>query len=337
MEIGHDVAVVGQSVEVGQSETVAFFLIINGQEGRKHIHLFERILGLVAVGVFEVEIGIEGHKGFLHLQLHAHVVLSVVVAPEDALVVGMVVGHGVECLVRPSPQAHHIALRESVALHSILPVGVHTRVLAQIEGQCHGVGRILGIVVVIHGFVHLLVFGSIEHLQFFGDGGEAHVGVEIHLEVATLAVLGGDEHHAISGHRTVDGSRSTVFQHLHRLDVLRVHVLDVARKTVYDVERCIVSEGLHTTYFHPHAGSGIAAALHDAHACNLSLQGLGGIGGGALGQFAGVDRGDGSRHVGPTHGAVAHNHHFVERLGIFRDRDVHVAGGAQFAVGEAHV
>ena len=196
--------------------------------------------------------------------------------------------------------------------------------MGDIDRQGDSISRELRIVVVVHLLVDLLILSGVEHVELLGDMGEAEVGGEVYLHVALLAVLRGDDDHAVGSHRAIDGSSGTILEYFHGLYVLWVDVVDVAGEAINDIQRLVVAKGLDATYLHAESGTGIATALENAHAGHLSFESLGGIGGGAFGQVGGVDRGNGSREVALLHRAITHDDNLVESLGVFSETDAHV-------------
>ena len=108
MVVGHDVAVVGKSVEVGQAEAVFVVFVVDGDEWGDAIHLLDLILWLLALGVFEGEVCLEVEDVFGSVDFHAGNVLAVLVAEEYAFVVRMVVADRVASEVAAATHAEHV-------------------------------------------------------------------------------------------------------------------------------------------------------------------------------------------------------------------------------------
>ena len=63
--------------------------------------------------------------------------------------------------------------------------------------------------------------------------------IVVDLCLAHLTLLGGYENYTVGSTGTIDGTRSSILQHLDTLDITRVEIVETTldRHTVYDVER----------------------------------------------------------------------------------------------------
>ena len=110
MLVGHDVAVIGQVVKIAESVTVFPAVVIDGDERGEHVHLFKRIVGALAVAVFETDVCIDIEDVFAQVEFQAGVVCPVVIAQKNTFFIGVVVGEGVLRFLRTTTKAEHIVL-----------------------------------------------------------------------------------------------------------------------------------------------------------------------------------------------------------------------------------
>ena len=127
--------------------------------------------------------------------------------------------------------------------------GIAAGVIAPVVLVAQGVH--IGIQAVVHIALphHLAEFLGIEDLHTVHVGLGGHGGVKVNLYLAVLAGLGGDDDDAVGGAATVDGSGSSVLEHLDGLDVVTVELVHtgLGGHTVNDVQGIIVVEGADTT------------------------------------------------------------------------------------------
>ncbi len=76
--------------------------------------------------------------------------------------------------------------------------------------------------VVIHLTVNLLVFIGIEHLEFIGNSGKAYICREVYFYLAFLSIFRSNYYNAVGCYRPINGCCRTIFQHFHRIYVLRI-------------------------------------------------------------------------------------------------------------------
>ena len=172
--------------------------------------------------------------------------------------------------------------------------------------------------------MHLLITFSIQEVEVLRYLSKAEVRAEINLSLALLTVLGCNQNHTVGSYRTIDGSGSTIFQNLHRLDVLRVHTVDIARETVHDIKRFVATGSLDTTNLDAHTCTGVTTTSQDVHTGYLTLQSLCGVGSSALSHVLGIDRRKSTGHIATLHGTITYYNHFAQRLGVLAHGDVHV-------------
>ena len=158
----------------------------------------------------------------------------------------------------------------------------------------------------------------------------SHRRVEVHLHLAVLTLLGGDDDDTVRGTRTVDTGRGSVLQHLDRLDVVTVQLVHTGlrRHTVDDVQRVVVVQRADTTDAHRRSTRQVTVGL-DVHARHTALQGLHRVVLVLLGQFADAHHAHRTRQVGLALGGIARHHHFVQRQGVVLHHDLHAVLGGQ--------
>ena len=107
---------------------------------------------------------------------------------------------------------------------------------------CNGVTGIQ-ILVVQHGVVGLVVLTGIGDNVVLRDEAGVHTptAIELHLGVAGLTFLGGDNHNTVCTAVTINGAGGSILKNGHGLYILRVDVGDgaIVRNTVHNVERAV--------------------------------------------------------------------------------------------------
>ena len=66
--VGHNITIVGQVIEVCQTEAIFFIFIVDRYQRRNHIHFFQLIFGLFAICEFESHVGVNIKDIFAHVQ-----------------------------------------------------------------------------------------------------------------------------------------------------------------------------------------------------------------------------------------------------------------------------
>ena len=194
----------------------------------------------------------------------------------------------------------------------------------------------IGIEAVVHIALphHLAKFLGIEDLHAVHVGLGGHGGVEVHFYLAFLAGLGGDDDDAVGGAAAVDGSGSSVLEHLDGLDVVTVELVHtgLGGHTVNDVQRVFVVEGADTADA-DRSGAGRGTVGTDVHAGNASLQSFHRVVLILFGHVCCVYRRDGTGEVGLSLDRVAGYHHLVQQLGVFVHDNGHLGLGRKFKGG----
>ena len=228
------------------------------------------------------------------------------------------------------------------------------------------------ILVVQHGVVGLVVLTGIGDNVVLRDeaGVHAPTAVELHLGVAALTFLGGNNHNTVCTAVTINGAGGSILKNGHGLNILRVDVGDgaIVRNTVHNVERGVGgTHGTDTTdadrgsttagrvaaggsYLHTRGGTGEGAGNAGGHFFldDLSFH-LGGgtregtLGCGTIGHNDGLlqelvvickDNGDGSAVVHLDLGVlITHAVHFQNTIGgnVNGKRTVNVRHGIHSA------
>ena len=223
------------------------------------------------------------------------------------------------------------------AVYLVLPVGIGGRIVG-IAGHVGLQHRSLAVAIEHMRGGYVRVFRSspvgyaplvgIEH--FVAVGNRLDVGRVVYVDrhAVALALLGGDDYHAVGGTRTVDRGRCSILQHLHGLDVARVDAVDVVgRHTVDDVEGVVARVGRrHTpdTNRTGTAGSGIGHYVHTRQPAGHGAHDVTGV---LAQRLLHVHDRDRPGKVGFTNDLIAHDHHVVEHFGIFAQMDGHLRRG----------
>ena len=175
--------------------------------------------------------------------------------------------------------------------------------------------------IVVTGQVHVFHIFAGRHRVVGGNGprADAHLGAQVYAErfAPSGVLLGRDQDHAVGSAGTVQGSRRSVLEHRHRLDVTAVDRIQVAveRYAVDHQQRGVRSVDRPETadaQFGAAARLSAARGRHDA--CDLSVEHLGNIGHGTVLELLGRDdlgRASERLLLGRS---VSHDDHLVEHL-----------------------
>ena len=128
-------------------------------------------------------------------------------------------------------------------------------------------------------------------------------------------LLGGDQHHTVTGLRTVDGGGSGVLEDLHALDVVRIELRDVAHaQTVDHIKR--VGGGVGTVTADTHRGFGTRRTGEgdELDTGGLALEGALDIRNGTVLDVCGLDLGDGAGHVALALHTVTDDHRLRQHV-----------------------
>ena len=141
----------------------------------------------------------------------------------------------------------------------------------------------------------------------------AVVSVVGYLQLARLALLGGDKDYTVGGTGTVDGCGSGVFQHIDGFDVGGVQVVQVATGNAVDyVQRVRIARSAQTADVHLEAFACLTVILHNGDTGRLALHGSQCRGGGEFLNVVALHlhRGTGDKFLFLY--AIAHNHYVVQ-------------------------
>ena len=154
------------------------------------------------------------------------------------------------------------------------------------------------------------------------------------LTLSALTFLGSDKHYTITGLSTIDRSRSGIFQDLHGSDVVRVDAADVAQAdTVHYVKRIGRHIGGVTTHTHRRTAARSCRGLDYLHTGSLTLQGGRGVADGTVLHVLCFHLRNGTRYGTFLLHTVTYHHHFVQRLAVFFQYNVHHTGNGLFLLG----
>ena len=105
------------------------------------------------------------------------------------------------------------------------------------------------VVVILVKDGHVLL--GIEQLRTLVNVRPADSTIVTEFNLTSLTLLGGHEDHTVSSTCTVDGSRSSILQHVDALDIVRVDAVKATTcHTVNHIERSVVTDGALTTDVH---------------------------------------------------------------------------------------
>ena len=172
---------------------------------------------------------------------------------------------------------------------------------------------------------------GIHGFDLVGVERSSHAGIEVHLHLALLAFLGGDDDDAVGCARTIDRCRGCILEHLDRLDVVAVELVHtcLCGHSVDDVERVVVVQRSDTADAHRGCTARITVG-RDVHTRHSALQGFHGVVLVLLLHLADTHRRHGSRQVGLALCGVACHHHLAKLLRIVLQGDFQTVGSGYF-------
>ena len=304
--------------------------------GITHREFREELHGDVAIeAVALVAVGVALQDGVIVCVAAAEVIVHQVVAAHDGNVV--------------------LLVESSFPVHFIIPVGVDG-VVDLALGVCPGLGTaligsdlrigpaVIHLAHVGHRVLPLHERSPAFHLAGHDRLGETQVGAEVHARLLDLALLRGDEDHAVLRAQTVD-SRGSVLQDGDALDILGVQFLQDGEVGVafQRVGILVPGGGLTGTgggtddTVHDHhrgteatevdfggEGARLAAVLGNQQARDLALEGGDAVGRLGGGDVLGADLGDGARQGFTLLDAVTDDHGLIQQLGVFPQDHLHL-------------
>ena len=268
---------------------------------------FDRIVGREGEPFLDLVVAVELEGDTLQPVLVAIVHTVVVHIRQRSVNRTVVVGHF---------DAGRMALeRTVVAVKHVEPVGIG---LAVPRGQRLVVagGRLVG---------HVLL--GIHQVGLTCQRGDAVGEIVEDAAVALLTLLRGDEHDTVTGLDTVDGRRGTVLEDLHRLDGRRIQVGDVRHlQAVHYIQRLRSARIVRAETADTDRGARTRSGRRGEHlhARGLSLQGLLCVLDRTRFEHVALHRGDRTRHVPLLLDTVTDDDHFVERLVVLLEHDLHI-------------
>ena len=233
-----------------------------------------------------------------------------------------VVLHGIAGATDADIVVHH---RRVVVEHEVLPVGARAILVGGGVARCTaGVDQSL-----IH---HRGILRSVENVALLPFALPAIREVVVDAGLTELTALGGDEHHTVGSTRTVDGARGSILQHLHALNVGGVDHVKAAlnRHTVDDIQRVGVVDGSHTTDADAGGGTRLTTCRGHRDTGSQTLQGVVETQRGSLLQVLSIDLGDRRCHDALLLNTVTHDHHLVQALLVFLQRNLQVLTACNF-------
>src|SRR5690606_1970521 len=168
-------------------------------------------------------------------------------------------------------------------------------------------------------------FGSVEVFYSTQTGIESVIGIPRDTGLPGLSPLSSDQHDAVSTSRSINGCCRSIFQYLHRSDVLGIKVRQPTYYwDVVDNIQGIIARIKRASAPDPYlwSGSGLTSSLCHIHAGGPSLEGLSGICDGQFVDFPRTHGGNGAGKLALFHRSIAHHNHFVQIRKIQLERYV---------------
>ena len=275
------------------------------------------------------------------LQFPFHVGVEVVTlktrVQDNAFLVGIVGRESIAVLLRTTIDTQFMTLLDSRTQHRILPVGTLT------EG-CNLSIRITSLITKIVLLILCPLRGG-EQVELLGHAAHAQriVVVHVRLTLAQLTFLGGDENHAVSTARAVDGSGRHILQDFDTLDVIGVdggqgvqtaldstdtrgvvgRILEID-KAIDHIERFVGRiHRVAATNTDMTVGTWLATAGRHRQTSHLSAQRHIERGGCGLLEDVGLDGGHATRQLVALLRTVTHHDDLVQLIRIINERYLH--------------
>ena len=179
---------------------------------------------------------------------------------------------------------------------------------------------------------------GVQHFNAVGIHRGGNAAIEVDADFSVLTFLCSDDNHTISSTRTVDAGRSSIFQHLNRLDVVAIQFVhaSLCGHTINNVEGVVVVQRTVTTNAYGGSSRGVTIC-RDVHSGNSTLKSFHGVVLVLLLQFVYIHNADCASEVGFALNLITGDDHFVEFVGVIGHGDVHSCGCWQFLRGKANV
>ena len=288
-------------------------------EGRVEVHGAAQHAGFIFVAhVSALHVGVDGEEiveelgGKVDRTCHAvHACVA-----HDTVVAGVAHSHAVGEDACGTAYREGVVVRERCAGHLFLPVGV-----------CVAEALVLCALFAIVFADIIAELACIHHVEVVARGVHKEVGGEVHLRLAALAGLGGDDNHTVRRTATVDSGCRSRLKDRDSLDILGVneregvrrtcHALVVHRHTVDNDKRCCGCVERCTASDSDVCSAGGVTAIgvyHHTGACaNKEVLRCGCEAGLDVGGLHHAQRAGG---VGFLHCTIAHNHEFAHGDGV---------------------
>ena len=137
--------------------------------------------------------------------------------------------------------------------------------------------------------------------------------------VGGATALGGDNHNTSRGTVTIQGCRSSILQHRHALDIIRVQVCNVTivDDTIDNIKRLVATvERTNTTNADVRLGTWLTIGVVHLHTRSSTFKGTCYSRSDALLNLFRVDRGNGTSDRLALSCTISHDNHLVNELGI---------------------
>ncbi len=330
----HDGRIVGQAVVAGARQSVR---IEGGRSRERGQEVSEQVVrgGVAPLAVFLPSEDVQRHAdGLVELGVHIGDELVLVIAVRTVLVdgvLGHVLGGGVERDLVGSAAQRDAVLGLAGPFPGGLPPPVGAGVVDRVvSGQIvvedvlriglTGLGMTLNGIVLIHVSTILI---SVQHLRDAGRLGQRVTAVVADPDLSFRSALGGHEDDAVRGTGAVNGGGS-ILQDGNALNVFGVQAREVAvGDAVHHDERTGVPQrSLAADEDHGVILARLAGTHVGDDAGRLAGQGVGQVGGGDLLEFLAVHGGNRTRQGRLFLDTVAHDHDFIQILGILGKDDI---------------
>ena len=233
----------------------------------------------------ERELRVERHRqlvGNLDVGLHIEVRAAHTRTEDDTLVLTLGKRDVELHLLRTTTNVHvGRVVQRCLTHHLVLPVVRRQRTIhVEVVGVTEVRTEELTVAVTCTGsrVPLVLVLGKllgVHQVELLGYVADVEVAVEAHLHIASLGVLRGDHHNAVTTLGTVDGGQGGILQNINRCDVRGRNIVDVVHlETVHDIEGLVGLCNRRTaTHTDVNIGTRLTVDRRHLHTGNLTLQG----------------------------------------------------------------
>ena len=275
------------------------------------------------------------HRADLHVQARSEVVLVVGAVVDQSVFHHRRAAHEVAEIIRATGHVDVVVRYRGGLEHQVLPIVAlsHRRDVRLGEGRLRQDIRVHQVLV-----VEACPLAGVHQIQLLDLLLETVLEVVRHVRLAGLALLRGDQHHAVRATRAVDGGGGSVFQDFHGLDVVGVDRRRAGRDAVDDVKRVVIPlDGVHAADAYRVIARRVARVLREDNARHAALQRLDGVGYGEGRDLVRLDGRHGAGQVFLLHRSVADDDHLVQSLQVLAQHDLHLVALAPAGIFQRRV